>query len=98
MTAITERQTAHQGGGGVLVGRNSRTQRYGGNAYAPHMKVDFGPEAFEHWVAAFESAANDALAPVDAEKAIRVARHMAQSFRAGLFPFSDKEGKPSRKP
>lgn len=74
------------------------TQRYRGNAYAPHMKLDFGPEAFEHWVSAFESAVTDTLAPEDATKAIRVARHMAQSFKAGIFPFTDKEGKPARKP
>ena len=74
------------------------TGRYRGNAFAPHARLDFGPEAFEHWLARFESAARDALAPQDADTAIRVARHMAQSFRAGIFPFTDQDGKPSRKP
>jgi len=74
------------------------TQRYRGNAYAPHMKINFGPEAFEHWLMAFESAANDTLQPDEAERAIRIARHMANSFKAGIFPFTDKEGRPSRKP
>jgi len=74
------------------------TGRYQGNAYAPHMKLKFEAEAFDHWLVAFEGAANEALAPEDAEKAVRVARHMAQSFRAGLFPFTDQEGKPARNP
>ena len=74
------------------------TGRYRANAYAPHMKLKFEPEAFDHWLMAFESAANDTLAPEDAATAIRVARHMANSFKAGLFPFTDEEGRPSRIP
>jgi len=74
------------------------TGRYRGNAYAPHAKLDFGPEAFERWLATLESAARDALAAPDADTAIRVARHMAQSFRVGIFPFTDKAGRPARKP
>jgi len=74
------------------------TGRYRGNAFAPHAKLDFAPEAFEHWLATFESAARDALAPQDAQAAIAVARHMAQSFRVGIFPFTDQDGRPARKP
>jgi len=75
-----------------------RTERYQGNVYAPHMKLKFEPEAFDHWLAAFESAAQDTLDPQDAATAIRVARHMANSFKVGLFPFTDKNGRPSRAP
>lgn len=74
------------------------TGRYQGNAFAPHMKLKFEPEAFDHWLAVFESAANDELAPEDAQKAIRVGRHMANSFKVGLFPFTDAGGRPSRTP
>ncbi|MBK8018641.1 MAG: group III truncated hemoglobin [Betaproteobacteria bacterium] len=74
------------------------TGRYKGNAFAPHMKLKFGVEAFEHWLAAFEGAANEHLDTEAAGRAIRVARHMAQSYRTGLFPFTDAEGKPSRVP
>lgn len=74
------------------------TGRYKANAFGPHMKLRFEPEAFGHWLAALESAAADCLAPADAETAIRVARHMAQSFKAGLFPFTDAQGRPSRLP
>jgi hemoglobin len=72
--------------------------RYKGNAFAAHMKLQFEPEAFDHWIATLESAARDALAPEDAASAIRVARHMAASFKAGLFPFTDADGKPARTP
>lgn len=74
------------------------TGRYKANSFAPHMKLRFDATAFEHWLAALESAATDCLEPADAQTAIRVARHMAQSFKAGLFPFTDAQGKPSRTP
>jgi hemoglobin len=79
---------------GVVLG----TRRYGGNAFGPHARLRFEPEAFEHWLAAFESAARDALAPAQAQRAVGVARHMAQAFKAGLFPFMDAQGRPSRTP
>jgi len=74
------------------------TERYKGNVYAAHMKLIFEPEAFDHWVAMLESAANDCLSAPDAAKAIRVARHMANSFKVGMFPFTDEKGRPSRVP
>ncbi len=74
------------------------TERYQGNAFAPHLKLKFEADAFDHWIATFESAANDALAREDAAKAIRIARHMADSFKAGLFPFKTADGMPSRVP
>ena len=74
------------------------TDRYQGNAFAPHLKLKFEADAFDHWIAVFESAANDTLAREDTAKAIRIARHMAESFKAGLFPFKTADGKPSRSP
>lgn len=74
------------------------TGRYRGNAYAPHMKLRFEPEAFGHWLAAFEAAAHEALPAADADKAIGIARHMARSYEAGLFPFTGPDGRPSRTP
>jgi hemoglobin len=74
------------------------TDRYHGNAFAPHLKLEFDVDAFDHWLGVFESAANDTLEHDDAAKAIRIARHMADSFRSGLFPFTDKDGKLSRNP
>jgi hemoglobin len=74
------------------------TGRYQGNAFAPHMKLRFEPAAFEHWLAAFEAAAQESLPPDEAGKAVRIARHMVQSYRAGLFPFTGPDGRPSRVP
>ena len=79
---------------GVLHGTN----RYQGNAFAPHSKLRFEPEAFDHWLTIFESAATDTLSRQDAEKAIRIARHMAESFKVGIFPFTGTDGRPSRTP
>lgn len=72
------------------------TERYRGNVYAAHVKLKFGADAFDHWLAAFEAAASEALAPADAATALRVARHMLKSFEAGLFPFTGADGRPSR--
>lgn len=72
------------------------TDRYRGNVYAAHLKLRFGPDAFDHWLAAFEAAATEALAPADAATAMRVACHMIKSFEAGLFPFTGADGRPSR--
>jgi hemoglobin len=79
---------------GVILG----THRYTRNAFAPHARLDFEPEAFDRWLSVFEGAAREALAPARAERAIGVARHMAQSFKVGLFPFSGADGRPSRTP
>lgn len=72
------------------------TDRYRGNAFAPHTRLKFEPEAFANWLSAFEAAASEALAPTDAATAMRVARHMVKSFEAGLFPFTGPDGRPSR--
>jgi hemoglobin len=74
------------------------TSRYAGNPYAPHMRLDFEPEAFEYWLKAFETAATESLSAEDAARAIGVARHMAGSYKAGLFPFTGPDGRPARKP
>jgi hemoglobin len=79
---------------GVILG----TKRYAGNAFGPHAKLDFAPEAFDHWLRCLESAARDSLSPEHADRAIAVARHMAQSFKVGIFPFTDAQGRPARKP
>lgn len=72
--------------------------RYRGNSFAPHMRLQFEPEAFAYWLAAFERAATECLPDADAQRAIKVARHMARSFEAGLFPFKGADGRPSRAP
>ena len=74
------------------------TGRYRGNAFAPHRKLRFEPEAFDHWLAALEGAARAHLAPEACARAVGVARHMASSYLAGLFPFQGPDGRPARLP
>ncbi|MGE5514628.1 MAG: group III truncated hemoglobin [Bacteroidota bacterium] len=74
------------------------TERYRGSPFPVHMRLDFPPEAFERWLAAFEAAATETLTPMEAEVALGRARHMTQSFRVGLFPYTLPDGTPSRRP
>ena len=74
------------------------TQRYEGFPFPPHMRLPVEPEHFERWLALFEGTARETLSPPLAEKAIEKAHHMATAFQAGIFPFVDKDGRPSRLP
>ncbi len=78
----------------VLLG----TKRYSGHPYPLHAMLPVKPEHFSRWLALFEETAKEALDGEYAEKAIAKARHMAASFQAGIFPFKDANGKPSRIP
>ena len=49
-------------------------------------------------MALFEETARETLDADLAEKAIGRARHMSASFQAGIFPFKDEHGRPSRLP
>ncbi|WP_244427211.1 group III truncated hemoglobin [Methyloferula stellata] len=75
-----------------------QTDRYNGHPYVAHVKLPIELEHFGIWLKLFTETANEALPPDYAEKAIAKAHHMAESFRAGLFPFHDQEGRPSRCP
>jgi hemoglobin len=74
------------------------TERYKGHPYPVHVNLSIGPEHFPRWLALFEETALDTLPAELAKKAIAKARHMARSFEAGIFPFVDKHGRPSRRP
>ncbi len=75
-----------------------QTDRYSGHPFVHHVKLPIELEHFGIWLKLFTETANETLPPEYAEKAIAKANHMAESFRAGLFPFQDAEGKPSRCP
>jgi hemoglobin len=62
------------------------------------MHLPIKPEHFGRWLLLFEETAAETLPDGLATKAIARARHMAKSFAAGIFPFVDKDGRPSRKP
>lgn len=68
------------------------TSRYKGHPYPAHENRGIQREHFEHWLNLFREVAPEVLPPAAADKAIRRAEHMADSFRAGLFPF-DPMGK-----
>lgn len=75
-----------------------KTERYTGSPFPFHMKMPVEPEHFERWLALFEETAKTTLPAEYAAKAIAKARHMAESFKAGIFIFVDKDGRPARHP
>lgn len=68
------------------------TQRYLGNAYAPHARIDFTHDAFAHWLQAFETASQEVLLPAEAETAIRIARHHGAQLRGRVVPLHRRAG------
>lgn len=74
------------------------TGRYKGHPFPVHMHLDFGPEAFGAWLACFTQACDEILTPIEAQNALGRARHMTESFKVGLFPFTLADGTPSRMP
>jgi hemoglobin len=75
-----------------------KTTRYAGQPYVLHVPLPIAHEHIERWLELFEESARKALAPAQAETVLARARTMGDSFKAGLFPFKDKDGKPSRHP
>jgi hemoglobin len=74
------------------------TDRYGGHPYPVHQSLPVEPEHFDRWLALFAVATKEHLPPDLAERALAKAHQMAQSFKAGIFPFTDAQGRPSRQP
>lgn len=74
------------------------TQRYSGHPYSVHVALPVEPAHFARWMALFEETAQETLDAPLAAKAIGRARHMSASFQAGIFPFKDEQGRPSRLP
>lgn len=75
-----------------------KTKRYDGHPFVAHMPLPIEPAHIEHWLALFTETAESILPPPYARAALDKARMMGDSFKAGLFPFVDKDGKPSRHP
>ncbi len=74
------------------------TDRYKGHPFPFHTKLPIEPQHFERWLALFGEATESRLPPDLAAAAMAKARHMAESFKAGIFPFTDAQGRPSRLP
>lgn len=78
----------------VLLG----TDRYSGHPFPLHVNLPVAPEHFDRWLSLFAKAAQTYLSPDLADKAKAKAAMMAESFKAGIFPFTDAQGRPSRQP
>jgi hemoglobin len=78
----------------VLLG----TDRYNGMPFPLHVKLPVESEHFDRWLTLFGEAAQRDLPPDLAAKAKSKAAMMAASFKAGIFPFLDAQGRPSRLP
>lgn len=74
------------------------TKDYKGSPFVHHMNLPVELAHFTRWLELFEETAHHTLSPALAAKALAKANHMAESFKAGIFPFIDKDGKPSRHP
>lgn len=74
------------------------TTRYRGRPFPPHIRLPIEPPYFERWLDHFKITAEECL-PVSARaRALAKARHMTESFRVGLFPFTRADGSISRTP
>jgi hemoglobin len=68
------------------------TGRYEGHPYQMHAQLPLKPEHFELWLGLFEQTAREVLPEDTAGRAIARAKHMAESFKAGMFSFPVYEG------
>ena len=74
------------------------TGRYKGFPFPAHMNLPVELEHFDRWLELFERSARATLPADLCDKAIAKAQHMSTSFKAGIFPFTDAQGRPSRLP
>lgn len=74
------------------------TERYQGHPFPVHTSLRIEPEHFQRWLELFIESARETLPKPQADQAVAKASHMAQCFQAGIFPFTDADGKPSRVP
>jgi len=75
-----------------------QTDRYNGSPFVLHRNLPIEVKHFERWLGLFEETVNGTLPAEYSAEALAKARHMAESFKVGIFPFVDKDGKPARHP
>jgi hemoglobin len=75
-----------------------QTDRYNGSPFVLHRNLPVELEHFERRLALFEETVKTTLPEEHVAKALTKARHMAESFKAGIFPFTGKNGRPARHP
>ena len=74
------------------------TERYQGHPYPVHTSLRIEPEHFQRWLELFIESVRETLPEPQAGEAVGQASHIAQCFQAGIFPFTDANGKLSRLP
>ncbi|MGJ0506873.1 MAG: group III truncated hemoglobin [Methylocystis sp.] len=72
--------------------------RYQGTPFAVHVQLPIEPAHFGRWLELFTAAAKETMPEALSTAAIARAEHMTECFQSGLFPFKDKDGRPSRTP
>jgi hemoglobin len=72
------------------------TDRYRGSPYPLHARLPIRPEHFDRWLALFRETALEVLPPVAARRAVLRTEHMAESFKAGMFPGFEVAPGPAR--
>lgn len=75
-----------------------KTDRYNGHAYVHHVNLPIEPAHIEHWLELFAETVETTLPQEYRGPALAKARMMGESFKAGMFPFVDQDGKPSKHP
>jgi hemoglobin len=75
-----------------------KTQRYSGSPYVAHVNLPIQPQHIARWLELFTEAVHETLPGSGGEIILAKARMMGESFVMGLFPFTDKDGNPSRHP
>jgi hemoglobin len=72
------------------------TDRYQrGTPYSHHMHLTVEAAHFDRWMAAFTAAAHETLPSDGAALALKRARHMTMSFKAGLLPLPTPRPRPT---
>ena len=74
------------------------TKRYTRHPFPVHMNLPIAREHFGLWLTLFREAAAETLPAAAARQAIGRAEFMAESFRAGLFPFDPARAPRKREP
>lgn len=78
----------------VLLG----TTRYSSHPYGLHVPLPIDHAHIDRWLGLFAATAHATLPSTYADAALARAQMMGDSFKVGLFPFRDREGRPSRHP
>jgi hemoglobin len=75
-----------------------KTTRYTSHPYGVHVALPIKVEHIDRWLDLFAASVARTLPSPYGDIALARARLMGDSFKAGLFPFVDESGRPSKQP